>query len=449
MPTSTPKADSGKAPVFKFFIGSKSKVRTGCITCKIRRIKCDEKKPACNRCITTGRKCDGYAAEPSRKKIEVARVPPTTRKPRKPPIPTKTIIKPIPENIPRKIPEHPECDSNELRLLHFFERWSVAAMSSYKGGKFWSYHVPQVAHFEPSVRHAVIAMAATHEQVAFMRDGIPNDPRLEESICQKRTKLALFHYNKSISLLAKLLAERGNESESVALVNCILFVMIDFIFGNIETAMFHLHSGREIMKRRKQRNLKSEPPTEKSLEGGLVYIFGSMNLPSARRFVESIALENAKLIDNRPPNESHGQNVKLCPDLRAKQDAHMGKLEIWRFKFERLLRARGPNFTPEVKEEIASIRLLYLSAVILIWACDCPQQQENLMVFSRLIDVAEELVTSFGNYGKTRPRIVHENICDERVRPAYSIIASRSSDPVIKKRALALLEKTSVEYHLP
>lgn len=39
---------------------SHNKVRTGCLTCKIRRKKCDETKPACTRCTSTGRKCDGY-----------------------------------------------------------------------------------------------------------------------------------------------------------------------------------------------------------------------------------------------------------------------------------------------------------------------------------------------------------------------------------------------------
>ncbi|TQS32088.1 hypothetical protein Golomagni_07605, partial [Golovinomyces magnicellulatus] len=43
---------------------SKPKVRTGCITCKIRRVKCDEVAPSCNRCTSTGRKCDGYGPRP-------------------------------------------------------------------------------------------------------------------------------------------------------------------------------------------------------------------------------------------------------------------------------------------------------------------------------------------------------------------------------------------------
>lgn len=38
------------------------KVRTGCLTCKVRRKKCDETRPACDRCTSTGRRCDGYVS---------------------------------------------------------------------------------------------------------------------------------------------------------------------------------------------------------------------------------------------------------------------------------------------------------------------------------------------------------------------------------------------------
>ncbi|KAJ5208137.1 hypothetical protein N7449_002516 [Penicillium cf. viridicatum] len=40
------------------------KLKSGCMTCKIRRVKCDEEKPQCRRCISTGRKCDGYPHPP-------------------------------------------------------------------------------------------------------------------------------------------------------------------------------------------------------------------------------------------------------------------------------------------------------------------------------------------------------------------------------------------------
>lgn len=37
-----------------------NKVKTGCMTCRKRRIKCDEAKPACLQCTESLRKCEGY-----------------------------------------------------------------------------------------------------------------------------------------------------------------------------------------------------------------------------------------------------------------------------------------------------------------------------------------------------------------------------------------------------
>jgi hypothetical protein len=34
---------------------------------RIRRVKCDETKPECERCTSTGRKCDGYLTQPHKK----------------------------------------------------------------------------------------------------------------------------------------------------------------------------------------------------------------------------------------------------------------------------------------------------------------------------------------------------------------------------------------------
>lgn len=37
------------------------RVRTGCVTCRKRRIKCDEAKPVCARCRSANFLCEGYA----------------------------------------------------------------------------------------------------------------------------------------------------------------------------------------------------------------------------------------------------------------------------------------------------------------------------------------------------------------------------------------------------
>ncbi|GKZ72965.1 hypothetical protein AnigIFM50267_009634 [Aspergillus niger] len=40
-----------------------SQSKRGCVTCKARRVKCDEQKPLCRRCLQAGRLCGGYTHE--------------------------------------------------------------------------------------------------------------------------------------------------------------------------------------------------------------------------------------------------------------------------------------------------------------------------------------------------------------------------------------------------
>ncbi|KAJ9307952.1 transcriptional regulator family: Fungal Specific TF [Paecilomyces variotii] len=41
--------------------GPKKRTKTGCLTCRKRRIKCGEEKPICNNCVKSKRECEGYA----------------------------------------------------------------------------------------------------------------------------------------------------------------------------------------------------------------------------------------------------------------------------------------------------------------------------------------------------------------------------------------------------
>lgn len=43
---------------------------------RIRRIKCDEAKPSCQRCTSTGRKCDGYTSALTNLSFPVEHQPP-------------------------------------------------------------------------------------------------------------------------------------------------------------------------------------------------------------------------------------------------------------------------------------------------------------------------------------------------------------------------------------
>ncbi|KAI5919640.1 hypothetical protein F4810DRAFT_686400 [Camillea tinctor] len=177
------------------------KVRTGCLTCKIRKVKCDEGKPACHRCVSTGRKCDGYAAAAT----------PALRWHR-----------------PRS-----HLAGVGARSLQFF--WEVAApgMSGPTDPYFWTRLVLQFGSFEPAVRHALVAVSALYERLLLRGVAV------EEK--DGGGSVALGHYNAAIRELRKA------DSAPLALLVCVLFICVEFLRGDRERAVQHCHHGVRLL----------------------------------------------------------------------------------------------------------------------------------------------------------------------------------------------------------
>ncbi|KAF2093268.1 hypothetical protein NA57DRAFT_48940 [Rhizodiscina lignyota] len=197
---------------------SASKVRTGCITCKIRHVKCDEEKPACRRCSTTGRKCDGYEG----------------------PRPTRQAMKNIvtvyvaPFAVPRKL--LPLQGYNEIDEYH---RFVAPKLAGYFDSEFWKKLIPQMSLSEPSIQHAVAAISEYHrsmESTAF--------PSLTNTAQQSR--LALKESNEAMRSLSSRIAKDPN-SNLVPLVACLLFTCMEFLKGSNENAMMHMANGFNIL----------------------------------------------------------------------------------------------------------------------------------------------------------------------------------------------------------
>lgn len=55
-----PKGDDGDQHEDAPTRSSKKRTKSGCLTCRKRRIKCDEGRPICQNCIKSKRHCDGY-----------------------------------------------------------------------------------------------------------------------------------------------------------------------------------------------------------------------------------------------------------------------------------------------------------------------------------------------------------------------------------------------------
>ncbi|KAK3290378.1 uncharacterized protein B0H64DRAFT_427660 [Chaetomium fimeti] len=192
----------------KFF----SKVKTGCLTCKKRKVKCDEVKPHCRRCTGSGRKCEGYPQD-----------------------------RPSPP--PMSVGAGPESHSvlfaspAERRSFFYFQSQACKPLGGHFNSSFWGREVMQAAIHYPPVRHLVIAIGSAYE--AF-----------ESGSTGQETQFILQQCNQSIGHLTTL--GRPTDAPSVEVTCCILtasllFVYLASIRGHHAEAFQHVRSAAKVL----------------------------------------------------------------------------------------------------------------------------------------------------------------------------------------------------------
>ncbi|KAF2806269.1 uncharacterized protein BDZ99DRAFT_362968, partial [Mytilinidion resinicola] len=198
-----------------------SKVRTGCLTCKIRRVKCDEKKPSCFRCTSTGRKCDGYPQDISDLQFKV------------------TVF----QQLSNRRPGLPMLSGlgDNVQYLEFYHACARPTLSSHFDSEFWSRISLQLAQSEPAIRHALIALGYLHKT----ESGNLRDARTRFA-ARSENKILLLNYNKAVKHLADRMVEPSYTPE-IGLVTCLLFICIEYMRGNWATAFMHLTNGLNII----------------------------------------------------------------------------------------------------------------------------------------------------------------------------------------------------------
>jgi hypothetical protein len=183
---------------------------------RIRKIKCDEVKPNCQRCSTTGRKCDGYSSDIT--------------------IPSQAFQSST--DLSQRISVCTSRNAEEKRGFDYFLCNTAAELSGYYDSSFWEHLILAASTQKPSLRHAVIAIGALHED--FRQKGAP-------SADDSKSQFAINQYSKALGALRRSLSS-GEEESLTALISCILFVCFDSLRGSFESAMLHLQSGIRILR---------------------------------------------------------------------------------------------------------------------------------------------------------------------------------------------------------
>ncbi|KAJ5174909.1 uncharacterized protein N7482_000786 [Penicillium canariense] len=178
--------------------------KSGCKTCKIRRVKCGEEKPHCVRCTSTGRTCE-YERIKSSKFSSTSSVLPVLTNP---------------------LSLSPNTVWRERRAFAYYFQHAASSVGGGLDVDFWRTIVPQVCRSEPAVWDAIISVSALFESP---------EPIVDPGLTQNHRD-ALGWYSRSVSAVRQQI-QRGSIDTFVGLISCVLFICIEALQGGVDEAI--------------------------------------------------------------------------------------------------------------------------------------------------------------------------------------------------------------------
>ncbi|KAH6665561.1 hypothetical protein B0J14DRAFT_233901 [Halenospora varia] len=242
-----------------------TKTKTGCRTCKIRRVKCDEARPFCNRCLKFGVVCDGY--DPSFRPRKEKKKPMAIREllPR-----TKVALPPLSANI-----AYSTCfqDNQEYRYFLHFQEESSHDFSGAFTDKLWNQVLLRASQGEPALCRLVSSIGALTKAASVREAGV--NP--SEEIAHQQ--YALWQYGRAIKGVQQMITSKRNIAQArFALIAGLLIFAFESVHGDYDTAIKQMETALPLMKRelarcdRRYKHLENTSPTS-ALEDELVVAF--------------------------------------------------------------------------------------------------------------------------------------------------------------------------------
>lgn len=195
---------------------------------RIRKVKCDENKPFCQKCVGTGRTCDGYES-PFRFYISQP-----INNAHAGGIKSGAGLQPIRPTLTEIAPQ-------DIDLLNRY--FSTKTMFDVKlGCDEEARKVLQASLTDPPIRHAVSSLRALREDLETSGD-------IPASVAQQTPSYdyGLQQYCVALGGLASSLSSPGSNGLKSALLCCQLFISIEQVRGNYAAMAQHIIQGLRIM----------------------------------------------------------------------------------------------------------------------------------------------------------------------------------------------------------
>ncbi|KAL2760513.1 hypothetical protein ACRALDRAFT_2039138 [Sodiomyces alcalophilus JCM 7366] len=284
---------------------SRPKVKTGCHNCKQRRIKCDEKRPACTQCVRSKKACTGYPPPPrSARPHEVLAIAPkplaATGTPSSAP-PHLPLARPPPRRARKSqerqhetvTPHAPVSSRASVSFLYrpsetlflspheglyfqLFRMHTADELSGYFDSVFWTRTVLQECHTEDAIRHAVVALGALYKTLEQSSESPPGSPTNHNRMdsAWKHWEVAVRQYSKAINALVRLNSQE-QRSHRVLLMASVLLGCFDSFIGDHKQGIRQIQNGLGLLEKLRAERRRRSPlsGSEEPVEEELVTMF--------------------------------------------------------------------------------------------------------------------------------------------------------------------------------
>ncbi|KAK5047137.1 hypothetical protein LTR84_007080 [Exophiala bonariae] len=420
-------------------LGSR-KSNNGCITCRIRRVKCDEQRPSCQRCVSTGRRCDGYQTTPIRSPSSSATI----------------------SNQISTIQTFCSVDAREIQAFEYFIYEVVPGFSRSVDKEFWHRTLPQLSHAEPSLWQAMIAMSCLIQYPQYSAaPTLPASPK--NPVSNENHRRALTWYGQSLASLRDSL-KPGPKPSSIAILLCIIYACIECLQDHVTEAIA-LYRNAVAM-------IGLAPPTDPEQRGKLGFetqldskiramlrhetMSHGLPVPRPNTLLDSSSGSFKNLVDAHEEQyvliteaqtfiqqvvrtkEMHGKIWAVPAEMIIQQERHQTQMIRWQNAFNDTACSTSLMTTPDEVELRSVLHIAYM--VYFIWLSACLSNHETAFdayvpYFASILQHSERVILSKESKGRAA------FVLETRVIPSLYFVAIKCRDPRIRRRAVSLLRR--------
>jgi hypothetical protein len=267
-------------------------------------VKCDEGRPACRCCLSTGRVCDGYGIwggggnrYEQRPTLSTASIPPAKL-----------------QTEPHSLVNSPcRISREEQSYFDYFMSRTRSILGIHTRSSTWTVVIVQTCVEEPALLHAILALGSAHHRKEY-------DRAARYKFITKPDQQELFllrHYTKSIAHLQPQCSNGNKRSLRIVLMTCLLFYYLEILRGNYATSCTHLDNGLQLARHAKRsarltNTASSTTPLDVSLFEALTRL----------QVLRTLAAHYADGYDSPPESLYYGPARKFLSSQEAEFQIH-------------------------------------------------------------------------------------------------------------------------------